>query len=137
MLMESGQHQKISSASERSFGLVFSAVSAVAAVYTFWTMGVIWVGIVLIVLSILFLALGLFAPGILRIPNKLWAKLGLLLAFVITPVIMVLIFAVAIAPSGLLMRLFGRDPMNRCRDANIASYWIKRENQPGPMRQQF
>lgn len=137
MLMESGEHQATPVASERSFGVVFFIVFALVAAYGLWSGWSVAVVASWAALSVLTLLLGLFAPKTLQGPNRLWAKFGLLLALVLTPIIMALVFFLAVTPSGLLMRLFGTDPMKRKVDATTSSYWIKREKRPGPMRYQF
>ncbi len=72
-------------------------------------------------------AVALVWPAILAPLNKLWFRFGLLLHKVMTPLIMGLLFYGLFTPLGLLMRLFGKDPM-RVRDTPEAqSYWIERE----------
>lgn len=85
-------------------------------------------------------AAGLVAPALLAPFNRLWTRFGLLLNRVTNPIVMALMFFVVLTPSGLLMRLFGKDPLRRRFDADAATYWIEREP-PGPtgesMRNQF
>jgi Saxitoxin biosynthesis operon protein SxtJ len=137
MLMEGGQHHASPRASERSFGMVFGAVFALSALYVWWKGGAVWAVAVLAALSLTVLLLGLYLPRALAAPNRLWAKVGLILGLIITPIVMALIFFAAFTPSGLLMRMSGRDPMRRRREPDAPSYWVKREQQPGTMRQQF
>ena len=63
--------------------------------------------------------------------NRLWAKFGLLLHHVISPVFLGILFYVCITPIGFLMRLTGKDPMRRRFEPEAKSYWIVREP-PGP-----
>ena len=137
MLMEGGQHHTGPRASERSFGVVFGAVFALSALYVWWKGGAGWAVAVLAALSLSALLLGLYLPRALAAPNQVWAKVGLILGLIITPIVMALIFFAAITPSGLLMRMSGRDPMHRRREPDAPSYWVKRAQQPGSMRQQF
>jgi len=67
----------------------------------------------------------------LRPLNRLWLRFGLLLHAVMNPLIMGLLFYGTVMPIGLLMRLFGKDPLNLKRDAQASSYWIMR-TPPGP-----
>lgn len=137
MLTEDRQYQATPVASERNFGIVFCVVAATVAAYGWWREWNLVTVMTLAALSAAMLFLGLVTPRTLEIPNRLWAKFGLLLALVITPIIMALVFMVAVIPSGLLMRLFGKDPMKRGMDPQASTYWIKRDRPPGPMRQQF
>lgn len=79
----------------------------------------------------LFLALALVAPSVLAPLNKLWAKLGLLLGKIVAPIVMGLLLYLVVTPVGLLLRLFGGDPLRLKFDSKADSYWIKRDP-PGP-----
>ena len=87
-----------------------------------------------------FAALAWLAPRALAPLNRLWAAFGLLLHRLVSPVVLSLLFFCTIAPVGLLMRLFGQDPLRLRRDSSAASYWVRREP-PGPapetMKNQF
>jgi hypothetical protein len=82
------------------------------------------IGVVLIVL-------GLVAPGSLSALNRAWMKLGLILFKVVNPVVLALIYGVAMVPIGLLMRLTGGDPLRLKFDPAAETYWIVRDP-PGP-----
>ncbi len=129
--MSSGFHEDFArtadepKASERSFGLVFSAVFAVFALLPlldheavrWWAAG----------MAAAFLILALVAPRTLAFPNMLWMKLGKLLHMIVSPVVMSLLFVVAVVPTALIIRLMGRDPLRLKLDKTAASYWQKRE----------
>ena len=59
---------------------------------------------------------------------------------VVNPLVMGLLFYLTVTPTGLLMRLFGKDPLRLRFDPEAKSYWIERQP-PGPapetMRHQF
>lgn len=124
--------------SDRRFGLTLGVVAvAIGSVrfalghphWMWWVAG----GVVLFCLA-------LYRPAILALPNQLWLKLGLLLHKITNPVAMALLFYAVIVPTGVLMRLYGRDPLRLRREPHSASYWIMREP-PGPppetMKNQF
>ena len=54
-------------------------------------------------------------------------RLGALLHRVANPVILHLIYWGAIAPTGLVLRLLGQDPLRLRFDAAAATYWIDRD----------
>lgn len=115
--------------SERSFGLVFSVLFAVIALYPLLYAGTPrWWSLVL---AIVLLALSYACPAIFRIPNRIWFRFGLLLAAIVGPVAIAVVYAVAIVPVGLLMRLSGKDPLRLKLEPEAKSYWIEREP-PGP-----
>lgn len=121
--------------SERSFGLVFAGVFGVVAVLPLmhgypvrlWALPV----------AALFLAVALIRPALLAPLNRLWFRFGLALGRVMTPVMMGVLFVVAVIPTALLMKLLRKDPMQRRLLPEAATYWERREQQPGPMREQF
>ncbi len=87
-----------------------------------------------------FLGLGLLAPAILRPLNILWFKFGLLLGRIIAPIVISLLFFVAVTPTALIMRLLRKDVLSLKFDRNAKSYWISRsktENPMGSMKNQF
>ncbi|MGE0151108.1 MAG: SxtJ family membrane protein [Reyranellaceae bacterium] len=130
--------ERVKSSSDRVFGLVFFVFFAVITLWPvlfgnpvrWWTAP--FAGI--------FLALALLAPRVLAPLNRLWTGFGLLLHRVVNPLVMGLLFFVAITPMGLAVRLLGKDLLRLKRDPAAASYWIER-NPPGPpadsMRRQF
>ena len=50
---------------------------------------------------------------------------------------MALVYFLTVLPTGLIMRLFGKDLLNRKLDKNAKSYWIERTEQMGSMKNQF
>ena len=66
-------------------------------------------------------------------------SLGLLLQRIVSPVVLSLLFLVAIVPAGLIMRLFGKNLLTLRKPTTAGSYWIDRA--PGPtansLRDQF
>ena len=96
--------------SNRSFGIVFSIVFLLIAIYPLinneelriWSL----------VIAIIFLVLGLINSKVLTPLNKLWFKFGLLLGRIISPIVMGLIFFLVVTPIGLLMRIIGKDLLN-------------------------
>jgi len=121
--------------SEKSFGILFSIVFLIVALYpltksssiTIWALTV----------SLVFLALALFRPKTLTVLNILWAKFGKKLGAIMAPIIIFILFILTIVPTSLLMKLFGRDLLNRKLDKTIKTYWIKRDKSVGSMKNQF
>jgi hypothetical protein len=89
MLLESGNHIPTEKSSPRSFGVVFSIVFLIVALYPL--MHSESIRIWALIISAIFLLLATIAPNILSFPNKLWFKLGILLGSIVTPIIMALI----------------------------------------------
>lgn len=107
---------------ERSTGFVFAVVAAIVGY--FFADNLLTLGICA-ALSLGFLAVSLIRPSLLRPLNIVWFRFSLLLHKIINPIILGLMFVVAIVPFGFVMR-FWRDPMRRKQpDGN--TYWIDRE----------
>ena len=125
----------IEQSSEKSFGVVFSIVFLLVALYPLIASAElrIWA----LVVSIIFFLLAFLAPKILALPNKLWFKFGILLGSIIAPVVMALVYFITVLPTGLIMRFFGKDLLKLKLDKNAKSYWIKRIEPIGPMKNQF
>jgi hypothetical protein len=74
----------------------------------------------------IFLILTLAAPKVLTPLNRLWLAFGMLLGRVISPSMLFIVYLIAVVPTGLLMRLFGKDPLHRRFDPKATSYWVHR-----------
>ena len=70
-------------------------------------------------------ALGMLVPGFLRLVYVGMAYLAFPIGFVLSHVILALVYYGVMTPTGLLMRLFGYDPMHRRFDPGAETYWTK------------
>ena len=121
--------------SNRSFGIVFFIVFVLIAIYPLINQGE--VRIWSLIISSLFLLLGLLNSKILTPLNKLWFRFGLFLGKIISPIIMGVIFFLVVTPIGLLMRLFGKDVINLKLNKKKNSYWIEKVGPKSKMKNQF
>ena len=128
-------HVEIKRASERGFGIVFAIVFALIGLYPLWNGDPVrlWA----MIIAVAFLALALIAPRTLALPNRLWFRLGMALGAVVAPIVMFVVYAIAVVPVGLIMRLLGKDLLRQRLDQNAKSYWIDRERPVGSMKDQF
>ena len=120
--------------SNRSFGIVFFVVFILVALYPLIYSGEIRIWS--LVLSLIFLILGLLNSKILTPLNKIWFKFGIILGKIISPIIMGVIFFLVVTPIGLLMRLLGKDLLNLKYNKN-KSYWIEKNGPKSKMKNQF
>ena len=120
--------------SNRSFGIVFFVVFLIIAIYPLingndlrlWSL----------IISIIFLILGLVNSKILNPLNKLWFKFGIFLGKIISPLVMGIIFFLVVTPIGLLMRLLNKDLLN-LKFNNNSTYWIEKTEPKSKMKNQF
>ena len=126
---------EINKSSPKSFGIVFSIVFLIIAIYPLINSENfrIWA----LIVSTIFLLLAFALPKMLILPNKLWFKLGILLGSIIAPIVMALVYFVTVLPTGLIMRLLGKDLLKQKLDKNVKSYWIERSEPMGSMKNQF
>jgi len=124
------ERRKKSVGSDRTFGIVFACFFAVAGLWPLVARAEsprIWA----LALALLFAVIAAIAPAMLAPLNRLWLKFGELLHRVINPIVIGLIYCLAVVPVGLLMRALGKDILRLKLDPSAASYWIPREP-PGP-----
>jgi len=126
---------KIKISSNRNFGLVFFVVFLIVSLWPLINSGPIRIWSVTI--SLIFLVLGLMNSKMLTPLNKLWFKFGLILGALIAPIVMGLIFFLVVTPIGLVLKLFGKDLLNKKYKSKKNTYWIKRDNPIGSMKRQF
>jgi hypothetical protein len=118
---------------DRSTGLVFTAIALIVAY--------VWRNDQTVMTAALALAgilggVSLVVPIAIRPLNVVWMKFALLLSKVMNPIVMAVLFLIAIVPAGLLMQLV-RDPLRRRRPTGD-TYWIKHEKlENSSMKNQF
>ena len=126
--------QKIKTSSNKSFGIVFFIVFLIIALYPLIKDGDLrlWS----LIVSLIFLILGLINSTILTPLNRLWFKFGIFLGKIVSPIILGIIFFLIVTPTGLLLRLFGKDVIN-LKYSKDNSYWIKKTGPKSNMKDQF
>ena len=120
--------------SNRSFGIVFFLVFLIIGFYPFlkgnepyfWS----------IIISVIFLILGLLNSIYLTPLNKLWFKFGILLGQIISPIVMGIVFFIVVTPIALVMKILNKDILNLNKN-NKKTYWIEYKNKSSKMKNQF
>tara|TARA_B100000123_G_scaffold164203_1_gene121574 strand:- start:271 stop:654 length:384 start_codon:yes stop_codon:yes gene_type:complete len=120
--------------SNRSFGIVFFVVFLLIALYPVINNEEIRVWSLIV--SLIFLVLGLLNSKILNPLNQIWFKFGVLLGRIISPFIMAIIFFFVVTPIGLIMRTLGKDILN-LRYNTKKTYWIEKTGPKSKMKNQF
>ena len=125
---------KLKIGSNKSFGIVFFVFFLIIATYPLVNGESIrlWA----IILSVIFLILGLLNSKILTPLNLLWFKFGILLGRFVSPIVMGLVFFLVVTPTGLIMRLLKKDLL-RLKKNNRNTYWISRPVSKSDMKNQF
>jgi large-conductance mechanosensitive channel len=127
--------------SDRVFGCTVGAIlMVIGAAKAFMAGALTAVAIAILVPGAVLVLLGIVAPSRLSALNRLWLKLGAVIAKIVNPIVMALLFYLVISPMALVMRLAGKRPLRLVPDRTAASYWIAREpleGGPSSMRRQF
>jgi hypothetical protein len=121
--------ERVHSSSDRSFGLVFTAIFALAGLWPLfrgrpprgWALAI----------ALAFLGTALVKPGLLAPLNRLWLGLGLLLHAIVSPMVMGVLFFGTVTPTSWIMRILGKDPLRLRSESDAPTYWIERRP-PGP-----
>ena len=120
--------------SNKSFGIVFFVVFLLIALYPLiynheiklWSL----------IISVIFLFLGLINSKILTPLNIIWFKFGILLGKIVSPIIMIIIFFFVVTPIALIMRFASKDLLN-LKYNNNKTYWIVKSGPKSKMKNQF
>ena len=128
-------NSKIKISSNRSFGIVFFFVFLIISLWPLINENPLRVWSIFV--AIIFLILGLMNSKLLAPLNILWFKFGKLLGTIVSPIVMGFVFFVVITPTGLIMKMIGKDLLNNKYNNKIKSYWINRGKLKSTMKQQF
>ena len=120
--------------SNKSFGILFFIVFLIIAIWPVFTSESVRVWA--IILSLIFLVLGIINSKLLTPFKKIWIKLGEILGKFIAPIVMGFIYFLIITPIGLFMRLIRKDLLS-IKFHKEKSYWIKRSKNINTMKRQF
>lgn len=75
----------------------------------------------------LFVILSFIAVTVLRPFHKLWMMLALLMGFVMSRVILTILFYLVLTPTGLIAKIFGKKFMPLGFDKRASTYWEKKD----------
>ena len=128
------QKNNIKTSSNRSFGIVFFVFFLIVSIFPIINDGNVRIWSVIV--SLIFLILGLLNSSILSPLNKIWFKFGILIGNFISPIIMGIIFFAVVTPISLIMKLLGKDLLGLKKNDN-KSYWIERSAIKSKMKNQF
>jgi len=128
-------------ASDRSFGCTVGSILVVIGTTKAFVAGALSpVACLIFAPGVLLLLLGIFAPSRLSPVNRIWLKLGALMAKVVNPIVLTLLFFVVVTPMAFLIRMAGKRPLRLAPDRAGSTYWIPREPTVGAassMKRQF
>jgi hypothetical protein len=126
MPLEEIRQIKSSKKDLKKFGLTIGIVVLLIGVFLFFRQkgaAVYWggTGMVLMLLSF-------SAPVVLKPLAIIWMAMSILLGWVMTGLLLTIFFYIVLTPTGLIVRLFGKDLLDRKVDRDTKSYWQKKRN---------
>ena len=111
----------------RKFGLVIAIALGVIGSFVYVKFGNFDVVGWLWGIGLLFLILGFILPSVLRPVYRIWMLLAYLIGGIVSRVILTVLFYVVLTPTGLVLRLFGKDVLDQRFEKDRESYWIKKD----------
>jgi len=120
--------------SNRSFGIVFFIVFLIISLWPLLNSNEIRIWSLIV--SIIFLTLGLINSKALTPLNKLWFKFGIFLGNIISPIVMGIIYFVVVTPIALLLKVINKDVLS-LKKTKQATYWKNKEKYNSSMKNQF
>jgi len=125
MIIEEIKNIKSGKRELRQFGITIGLVLGLLGSWFLWRNkeG----GSLLLIAATLFLSLGFILPRLLKPFQKLWMTLAVLLGWLMTRIILTILFYLVVTPIGLLAKVSGKDFLNRKFNSNASSYWIPRK----------
>ena len=125
MIIEEIRNIKSGKRELRQFGITIGVVLALLGMWC------VWRGkegsYPLLISAIVFFSLGFLFPLLLKPVQKLWMSLAILIGWLMTRVIVTILFYLVVTPIGILARVCGKDFLNTKIDRNANSYWIPRK----------
>ncbi|MFA3783701.1 SxtJ family membrane protein [Melioribacteraceae bacterium 4301-Me] len=77
--------------------------------------------------GVLFIIAGIFFSVVLKPLQVVWMILAVIMGFIMTRVILSILFYIVLTPIGFFMKIIGKDLLNEKINRNTHSYWNKRE----------
>ena len=126
--------KNIKISSNKSFGIVFFIVFLIVSIYPIFNSGDlrIWS----LIISLIFLALGLLNSSILSPLNKIWFKFGILLGSIVSPVVMSIIFFGVVTPTSIIMKIFNKNLLSLKKN-DKKTMWVEKSLIKSKMKNQF
>jgi hypothetical protein len=128
------QKKNIEIGSNKSFGIVFFFIFLLIGIFPLFDNRDIRIWSV--ILSVIFLILGLLNSPILSQLNRAWFKFGILLGNIVSPIVMAIVFFLVVTPTAIIMRVLGKDILGLKKN-NKNTYWIEKSKIKSKMKDQF
>ncbi|MDZ7369539.1 MAG: SxtJ family membrane protein [candidate division KSB1 bacterium] len=119
-----------SSAKAASFGYLFAVILSLLGIAILIAGKVPQRSLYFFASAFLFTLFARFFPSLLKPLFSAWMILSLLLGWIMSRLLLTIVFFIVITPISFLMSLLGKDPLNRRFDKNAPTYWSTKPNDP-------
>ena len=117
------------------FALIWAGIFMAAGVLPLFKGGDIRIWAIAV--SLLFVTVSIIKPELLTRFYQLWTKFGGFMGNIISKVMMFILYFGLFTPVSFVLKLLGKDLLDKKIDKSQKSYWIERETQPQSMKHQF
>ena len=121
--------------STRGFGIVFFIIFLVIGLYPLLNdkLIIVWS----LILSLVFLTLGLMNSAVLVPLNFVWYKFGLFLGKFVSPIVINLIYILIVFPTSIFLRIFKKNYLHIKYEEDKKTYWLNIDNEDSSIKDQF
>ena len=121
--------------STRGFGIVFFIFFLAIGLYPLLNDEhiIVWS----LILSLVFLTLGLMNSAALAPLNFVWYKFGLFLGKFVSPIVINLIYFLIVFPTSIFLRIFKKNYLHIKYEEDKKTYWLNIDNEDSSMKDQF
>ncbi|MDP2850891.1 MAG: SxtJ family membrane protein [Sulfuricurvum sp.] len=119
----------------KKFSLLLALISFAAGSYFFISASQKYP--LFFIVSISFLIIAYTRPALISLLYSSWMKIGHFMGAISSKIILSILFYVIFTPIAIVLRLRGKDLLNKKLNTTETSYWINRKDQPNSMKNQF
>ena len=119
----------------RKFGFLIGGVLIAISIFMLWK--ALHYYQLIFVIGVSFILLGLIIPMILKPVYIIWMPFATILGWIMTRVILTILFYLIVTPIGLIARIFGAKFLDLSWNSTVGSYWNKRDKTVSDIEKQF
>lgn len=124
MIIEEIKNIKGDKSDWKKFGMAMGIILSIIGFFLLWKKNSCYE--YSLFLAAVFFILGLVLPNALKSVYKAWMAMAVVMGFIMTGVIMVIIFYLIVTPIGFIASMTGKKFLDMKIDKSAKSYWIAR-----------
>ena len=125
MIIEEIKNIKGNKSDWKKFGITMGIILTIIGLYLVWKNNDYFTYFFFVAAA--FFIIGLLLPAALKYVYKAWMSLAVVMGFIMTRVIMIIIFYLLVTPIGLIASITGKKFLDMKIDQNAKSYWLARD----------